>query len=292
MHSPTNPRRPPHEFASCILEISKGCTYGRCLFCRTAQNTPFELVPFSFIEEDVEEIAATVRTPRRVLLLGGNPLGLPNDTLRPILELIREKLPTVTEVGGYMRTGDVKLKSDAELAELAALGVTDVTFGTECAFDPALERMRKGHSSADILEQYPRLEAAGIGYSFFYLCGFAGAGKCEEAARASAEVLSQTHPRRIFLHTVTPFEDTLLREEVLAGDFALASESEAMLDAATFLENLQCETVIMGEHDTNLFRIEGLLPRDREGMVANLRMRIAQTDDAKVRDLRLRMKEL
>lgn len=292
MHSPSNPRRPPHELASTILEVTRGCSYGRCRFCRVAQTTPFQMVPENFIQEDIEEIAATIRNPKRVLLLGGNPMGLPNSKLIPILKLIRQKLPTVTQIGGYMRTGDIKLKSDEELAEMSAWGVTDVTFGTESGFDPALKRMEKGHCAKDIIEQYSRMEAVGIKYSVFYLAGFAGAGKCEEAARVSAEVFSQIHPVRIFLHTVTPFEDTLLREDVKRGTFELAPETEAMLDAATFIQNLQCETVIMGEHDTDLFRFEGVLPRDREGMVTTLKLRIAQTDDDKISGLRMKMKEL
>ncbi len=280
MHTPKNLRRPPHEYASVLLEVSKGCTYNRCLFCNLYRDADFSPVPWEHVVEDLDEIAATERNPHRVLLIGGNPFGLSQSKLVPLLQLIREKLPTVHAVGGYMRTADIKKKTDAELAELAALGVTDVALGTECAWDPALKRMNKGHTAADILEQYPRLEAAGIGYSLFYLGGFAGAGRCEESAQASAQVFSQLHPIRITIMTMTPYPGSRLREEVEVGTFKLASESEVMLDVATFIDNLHCETLIAGSHDSNFFRIDGILPRDREGMVATLNLRRKQTDNA------------
>lgn len=292
MHSPAIARRPPHELSSTLLQISHGCTWGRCLYCRDSQLNEFSLVPMEHIVEDLDEIAATDRHPRRVLLLGGNPMGLPNDKLIPILKLIREKLPTVTEVSGYMRTADIKLKTDEELAEMAAWGVTEVTLGTECGWNPALERMHKGHTAEDIVTQYPRLEAAGIEYSIFYIGGYAGAGKCLESALESARVISQTNPKRITVMTLTPFEDTLLRNEVLDGKFELAPESEVMEDVATFIENLNCQGVLIrASHETDLFRVEGILPRDRERIVATLRFRAGQVDDAKAKGMRMSMRE-
>ena len=289
MHTPKLVRRPPHEYASVLLEVTKGCTHNQCLFCNLYQGVDFRPVPLEHVVEDLDEIAATTRHPLRLLFIGGNPLALPTNKLVEVLDLIREKLPTVCEVSGYLRTADIAAKSDADLADLAAHGLTDVTLGTECGWDPALARMRKGHTAADILEQYPRLEAAGIKYSLFYLGGFAGAGKCEQAARESARVFSQLHPVRITVMTMTPYPGCALREEVEAGTFKLAPETEVMRDVATFIGNLDCETLIVGSHDSNLFRIDGVLPRDREGIVATLAMREGQTNDDAIAPLRMRM---
>lgn len=292
MHTPSNLRRPPYEYASVLLEVTKGCTYNKCLFCNLYQDMTFHPVPLEHVREDLDELAETESHPLRVLLVGGNPMGLPNDMLLPVLDLVREKLPAVREIGGYARTADLKHKSDADLAAMVEHGATDVTLGTECGWDPALERMHKGHTAADILEQCARLEAAGLKYSLFYLAGFAGAGKCEESARASAEVFSQLHPVRITIMTMTPYPGCKLREEVQAGTFTLAPESEVMRDVATFIDNLKCDTLIVGSHDSNLFRIDGVLPRDREGIVATLKLREQQVDDEAMGALRLRMRAM
>lgn len=289
MHTPRNIRRPPHEYASMLLEVSRGCTYNRCLFCNLYQGSDFSLVPLEHIAEDLDELAAETSLSGRVLLIGGNPLGLPNEKVLPILDLINEKLPGKPQISGYMRTADLRSKSDADLAALAERGVTDVTLGTECAWNPALERMRKGHTAEDILAHYPRLTAAGIGYSLFYLGGFAGAGLCEESARESAKVFSRLEPIRITVMTMTPYPGCQLRGQVERGEFTLAPESEVMRDVAAFIEGLSCETLIVGSHDSNLFRIDGVLPRDREGIVATLRMRAAQVNDRAMGTLRMKM---
>lgn len=289
MHTPQNVRRGPNSFASEPLQVSTGCPWGRCHFCNLYEHERFGVVPLELVAEDLDEIAATRRSPKSVLLLGGNPMGLPNKHLVPVLELIRKKLPTVDGVTGFMCTGDIARKTDEELAEMARLGATKVILGAESGCDETLARLEKGHTAADILAQYPRLEAAGIEYSVFYLCGMAGRGKCVESGLASAEVYSRLHPTTITMTTLTPFEGTRLRDEVLDGSFELATETEVMLEAAAFLENLRCQTVISGGHDSNLFKIEGTLPRDREKMVATLRWRAENTDDSAFEGLRLRM---
>ena len=295
MHTPEHVRRAPREYASALLEVARGCTWNRCVFCNLYHGVDFHMVPIEHIVEDLDEIAATTATgrpPQRMLLLGGNVAGLPNDELIAVLDLVREKLPSVTEISGYIRTADIKLKSDRELAELVEHGLTDVTIGTECGWDPALRRMRKGHTAADILEQYPRLTAAGIAYAVFYLAGFAGAGKCEESAHASAEVFNQLCPTHITVMTMTPYPGSQLREEVEAGSFTLAPESEVMRDAAAFIGGLDIETFVVGSHDSNLFRIDGALSRDREGMVATLLMRAERVNDAAMGALRMKMRAM
>ncbi|MBQ9000345.1 MAG: radical SAM protein [Eggerthellaceae bacterium] len=289
MHTPQVTRRGPNSFASELLQVSFGCPWGKCHFCNLYEHEDFGIVPMEHIVEDLDEIAATRRHPKSVLLLGGNPMGLPNSKLMPVLELIREKLPTVNGVSGFMSTAVIKRKSDDDLRAMAETGVTSVILGTESGRDETLARMEKGHAAADILENYPRLTAAGIKYSVFYLLGMAGAGNGADNALRSAEVYSQLVPTTITMTTLTPYKGPKLRREVEDGSFTLAGESEVMEEAALFIENLRCETTISGSHDSNLFKIDGILPRDREGMVATLRWRASNTDDAKMAGLRLKM---
>lgn len=289
MHTPQNVRRGPNSFASELLQVTTGCPYGKCHFCNLYEHEAYSVVPKQHIIEDLDEIAATVRHPKSILMLGGNPIGLPNSKLIPILDLIREKLPTVQGVTGFMSTGDIKRKSDEDLREMAEAGITSVILGAESGCDATLARLEKGHTAEDMLQHYPRLDAAGIKYSVFYLCGMAGKGKCLESGLESAKVFSQLNPTTITMTTLTPFEGTKLRSEVEDGSFELAAESEVMLEAAAFLENLQCETTISGSHDSNLFKIDGILPRDRERLVATLRWRAENVNDHALAGVRLRM---
>ncbi len=290
MHTPQNVRRGPYGYSAELLQVTTGCSYDKCRFCNLTNGTPFSVVPMEHIIADLEEIAAAVRHPRSVFLLTEDPMGLPNDRLIPVLKLIREKLPTVSEIIGFIRVRDIKRKSDADLREMADLGPLKVIVGVESGWDEILAEMNKDQTSADTIEQLRRLEEVGIEYSVFYLCGIAGKGNGQENALRSAKLYSQLHPTRIEIVSMTPFPGTQLREDVLNGEFELAPESETMLEVATFIENLECETIVAAEHDTNLFRIEGPLPQARDHMVEVLRWRAANVDDEKMYDSRFMMK--
>ena len=150
------------------------------------------------IEADLEELARYSAAARRVFFTGANPFGISNKRLAPILKRVKEVLRHVETIGGFVRIGDLKHKSDTDLEELAV----------ETGYDPALSFMDKGHTAADIVEQCTRLDAAGIRYSFFYLTGIAGKDKGVEAALASAEASN---------HDRDPLNDNLPRIETIPG---------------------------------------------------------------------------
>ena len=164
--------------------------------------------PMDEIEADLEELARYSAAARRVFFTGANPFGISNKRLAPILKRVKEVLRHVETIGGFVRIGDLKHKSDTDLEELAALGVDNLTIGVETGYDPALSFMDKGHTAADIVEQCTRLDAAGIRYSFFYLTGIAGKDKGVEAALASAEASN---------HDRDPLNDNLPRIETIPG---------------------------------------------------------------------------
>lgn len=278
MHFARSIWRPPYEAGSALLQVTVGCTHHRCRFC-DLYDVPFALSPDDEVEADIDELARFSPGARRVFITGANPFGVANARLAPILERIRARIPGVRTIGGFVRIGDLRHKSDEDLEQWARLGVDDLTIGMETGFDPALAFMDKGHTAADELEQCRRLDAAGIRYSFFYLTGIAGAGRGEEAARASAEVFSRLRPVRIGVLSMTLFPASRLAEDVRAGRFQMASEGELLREIRTLVGELRCETVLSTAHVSDAVHVEGLLPRDREPMVARLDRAIAQLDE-------------
>lgn len=270
--------RPPYEADSALLQVTAGCTHNRCRFC-SLYDVPFSCSPTGEIEADIEELARFRPRAERVFITGANPFGLANRQLAPMLERVRERLPRVRSVGGFVRIGDLRHKSDDDLAAWARLGVDDLTIGVETGYDPALAFMDKGHTAADELEQCRRLDAAGIRYSFFYLVGIAGAGRGEEAARASARVFGQLHPVRIGILSMTLFPASRLYGDVQAGRFEMASELENLREIRTLVAELACETLVSTAHVSDAVHVEGLLPRDRGALVRRLDRAIDAADE-------------
>ena len=159
--------RPPYDMSCPVLQVTRGCSHGKCRFCDIQEGKSFSVVPFEEIVEDIEEIAkSATQLTRRIYLAGGNPFILPNDHLIKIFDAVEERIPTVNSYGGFARITDFAKKTDEELAELAAHGVTDITIGAESGWDELLEFMEKGQTSQDLIEQGKRLHAAGIRYTF------------------------------------------------------------------------------------------------------------------------------
>ncbi len=289
MHFVEVPHRLPYETGSAFLQASIGCSYNHCRFCSLCRKPgkEFRDAPFSEIEEDLDELASYTRIPQRVYLYGGNPFGLEHDHLMHIFEVIHEKLPGVQTIGGFSCVRDIAARSDNELKDWKHFGVDNISIGAESGYDPALKYMRKPQTAADIEQQCARLDKAGITYTLFYLAGMAGAGKCADAARASAEVFNRINPLRINIMTMTVFPDADLKADVESGDFVPAAEKEILQEIRDFIDGLtDCDTLIEAGHDTNMIKFDGILPRDRKGMVYFLDERIDHMDEESMQRLR------
>lgn len=271
MHTSNKVHKPFIEDGPALsLEVQKGCSHNACRFCQLYIEEKHELVPLEFIAEDLDEYAEIESNPLRVYLANGNPLSLPHERLVTILKMIREKLPTVKEVGANMRIDDVEAKTDEQLAELRALGFTHGAIGVETGYAPALAYMNKRQTPEQVVEQCARLDAAGIRYSVFYMPGIAGAGKGQEAALASAELYSRINPMRIMIMSFTPGVRARIVRDIEEGRFEVAPEVETMREVRTFVENLRCETSLNCMHDVNFMRFEGSVPKFREHILAQI----------------------
>ena len=303
--------RPPYEAESLLLQATSGCTHHACKFCTLYEDLPFRfrMSPLEEIEADLREaqlwgtdpmamLSARLQGiprpqgPRRVFLVGANPFVLLPKRLEEIAELVRRYLPTVESIGCFARVTDVGLKSGEELRRLRTLGYDGLTVGVETGDDRALAFMNKGCQARDIVEQAARLDEAGISYSFFYLAGISGAGRGAEGGLRSAEIFNQTRPRRIGSSMLTVFPSSELYREIQAGNWKEESELEKLGELKTLVEHMSVPTRFETEGASNLVRVRGDLPEDRERLAGYLESLIAGADEEALRAYRLSLKHL
>ena len=269
--------RPPYEAASLLLEVTAGCTHHQCKFCTLYNDLPFPFRMSSMedIEEDLREVQKTGRRWNlqnidRVFLTGANPFVLSYYKLAALAERIRKYLPSVKSIGSFARVTDITPKTDKELEKLCAFGYDGLTIGIETGDDEALRFMNKGYTSAYIIAQCQRLDAAGIHYNFFYLAGISGAGRGVTGAASTAALCNQIHPARIGANMLTVYPDSELYAEIQRGNWQEEGELEKYKEVRTLIENLQIPTIFAAMGASNAYQFYGQLPKDRKKLLSFL----------------------
>ena len=245
MHFTGTVYRNPYWDTFPLLQITQGCTHNRCKFCTMYRDVPFKMQPMDWIEQDLQEIAAIAP---KIQLLSANPLALTYDKLAPILEMINKYLPKMEYIYAATRVTDIRNKTVEKLRSLKEMGLREISLGIESGDDWTLERINKGYTSADILEQCHKLEDAGIDYWMTFLNGVAGRAHSHDHAVNSAKIFSQCKPMLVGTGGLTLFPGTPLLEEAQRGEFDPLSEKEMLIELKTFVENLTCDCSFITHH--------------------------------------------
>ena len=291
--------RPPYEASSLLLEVTAGCTHHRCKFCTLYADLPFQfrMSPMEDVEADLKEAQKmsrrfTGRKMCRTFLTGANPFVLTYEKLMEIAGLVHKYFPETETIGSFARVTDVALKSDRELASLRGAGYDGLTIGIETADDAALQFMDKGYLAADILEQCGRLDKAGIRYSFFYLTGISGAGHGEDGARATAAVCNELHPILVGANMLTVYPNAILYEEIRQGNWKEEGELEKYREVRALVQGLEIPTEFAALGASNAFQLHGVLPKDKETLIASFDRIIGTVKEDDLREYRRNLPHL
>ncbi len=235
-----------------LIQITQGCTHNSCKFCKMYKGVPFSMQPMEWLEQDLQELQATVPHAKTIQLLSANPLSLSFDRLTPRLELIKKYLPELEHIYASTRVTDIKNKTVEQLRQLKEIGVNEISLGVESGDDWTLQRINKGYTSRDILEQCHKLEEADIAYWMTFLNGVAGREHSHDHAVNSAKVFNQCKPMLVGTGGLVLFPGTPLLEEAERGEFTPLTERELMQELLTFLEHLTCDCELNTHHTSSM----------------------------------------
>ena len=179
------------------------------------------------------------------------------DRLAPILERINAALPKMETIYASTRVTGIRNKTVEQLKSFRDLGLREISLGVESGDDWTLDRINKGYHAADILEQFHKLEEAGIRYWMTFLNGVAGKEHSLEHAIHSAEVFIQCHPMVVGTGGLVLFPGTPLLEEAERGEFSPLSEQEMLVELKTFVERLTCDCSFITHHTVSGVNLTG-----------------------------------
>ena len=264
--------RPPFEADSLLLEVTRGCSHNRCSFCTMYRDVPFAVIPEDQIRRSIQREAQYRPQARRVFLENGDPFALDAERLLHIAELVRTSLPHVETIAMYASVNNIANKSDNDLVRLRKAGINELNIGVESGLDSALSLMNKGYSAEQALSELLRLRSAGIDYGANIIFGCAGSGNWKANAETTAGLLNATSPYLIFTGTIHADPGCPLYDAMRDGSFAESTFGEYLDEEELLLSMLNLENCLyFGLHPSNVVPMQGLISRDREAMLREIR---------------------
>ena len=278
--------RPPSEAESLILPVTDGCSWNECTFCEmyTAPQKKFRA-------RDESEVLESIRLTgerygdqvRRIFLADGDATVLPTRRLLAILEAIRTHLPAVRRVSSYCLPRNLRKKSQQEIDELAAAGLSMVYVGAESGDDEVLAAVSKGETFETTREALDKLGAAGITRSVMILNGLGGRIRSRQHAENSARLANATQPEYLAMLVVSfPLGEQRFR----AGfpEWEPLSQHELFVETEQILAALELKrTVFRSDHASNWLVLKGTLGADKARLLAQVRQAIAAPEQAHLR---------
>lgn len=268
--------RPPMERSSYMLPVAVGCSYNLCTFCTLFKHLKYREIPTEQIETEILRVKEAGGNPKQIFLGDGNAFGMSMERLLRILELIHIHFPACTEINMDATVTNLREKSDTELKRLFEEGVRNLYLGIESGCDDVLRFMKKDHTLAEAYREIERVKTAGLIYNAHMMTGIAGAERGLENAEKTAEFFNRTKPGKVinfslFLHDKAP-----LYKEIQAGNFVPADEVENLKEERRLLKLLEIDQLSYdGFHDFVEVRVRGILPKDKEKMLAKVEEAIA-----------------
>lgn len=263
--------RPPSEADSILLQVTLGCSHGKCAFCGAYQDKPFALRDPEALEADLRWAAARMPRHRRLFLCDGDVLALPVHRLEALMEHIREALPRVNRISSYASARNVRGKSDEDLRRLREAGLRMVYMGLESGDQAVLERMNKGSSVQEIVEAGKRIVQAGLKLNVTVLTGLGGTEGSLVHARKTAEALVAMGPHQIAALSLMPIPGTPLWDDIEAGRFHLPDADGMLRELRELVSCLgEYRGLLLANHASNHAPFRARMPADRERILGLL----------------------
>ncbi len=265
--------RPPSEAYSLLVQVTIGCTHNKCTFCSMYKDKKFRIRDPKEVLEDLAWARQHYRRVERIFLCDGDALALTNKKLLPILTFISEKFPECQRVTAYARASDVLRKSEEELRELKAAGLTMVYIGAESGSDAVLKQIHKGETRQQLIDGVRKAEDCGIKASVTFISGLAGKAGWEDHAIQTGTMISEMSPSYVGLLTLLVDPSVPIAEDIRSGRLQLLSPEEVVAETLLMLEHTKVSRpcVFRSNHASNYLSLAGTLPQDREHLLQILR---------------------
>ena len=273
--------RPPSEAASLILQYTIGCSHNQCIFCPAYKQKQFRVRSLTQMEQDIRSCLPGCADTRRVFLADGDALAAPFHDLLALFSLLHASFPRLQRIGMYANTKNILARSAGELRQLREAGLGILYLGIESGDDELLVWMKKGATSAEMIEAGRRVRDAGIKLSVTVLLGIGGPDRSERHARLTGKLLSAIDPDYVGALTTMVVKGTLLYDLQEKGMFRLPPAFAILSELADMLEHTEMTRgLFFANHASNYLPVRVRMPMERDKTVEMIRTFVREGDAA------------
>ena len=277
--------RPPSEALSFILQVSLGCSWNRCSFCEMYKEKSFSIRSDENIFHDIKKGAALVPDARKLFLADGDAMALPTRRLLGILAVINREMPKVRRISSYALPRNILKKSASELRELRDAGLKLIYLGIESGDDEILRRIRKGETAESTTKGLLMAKEADMKSSVIIINGLGGSALSRQHALNSANLLNATQPEYASTLVLSFPKGKERFISSFGGGFIPLTQMELFEEMLTLISNTNLKsTVFRSDHASNYLSLKGILGRDKERLLTQLREAIDHPEGARLRE--------
>jgi len=265
--------RPPAEAHSLIVQVTEGCAYNRCLFCPMYKGKKFRVHSPQEIAAHLDDLSSAFGPDQpRVFLADGDALVMDTGDLLAAIEGVKNTFPAARRFATYGSVFSLAGKSRDDLLRLKTAGLRTIYLGIESGDEETLQRVGKYMEVPRMVEVCRRVVDAGLNLSVMVVVGLGGRSRSRIHAEASARLVNEIGP------SYTSLLNLLLAHTPLAvdpdyRDFALR---DYFSETAAFIAAIECRTIFRANHASNPVALEGVLPRDRGRILAQIHAALAR----------------
>jgi radical SAM superfamily enzyme YgiQ (UPF0313 family) len=221
---------------------------------------------------------------RRVFLSDGDAMSLSYRRLHDIMLAINEYLPDIQRVSAYCLPRNLKNKSVEELSELRQMGLGLAYVGCETGDDLVLEKISKGETWQSSLDALLKLQKAGIKRSVMILNGLGGTRYSEQHALNSASLMNESQPEYLATLVVSFPRGAERLQQGYGGEFEMMDTLQLVAEMETLLSALDLEkTIFRSDHASNYLILKGILNKDRERLLNQVRQALQHPESTPFR---------
>nr|VFJ46280.1 MAG: Radical SAM superfamily protein [Candidatus Kentron sp. FM]VFJ63484.1 MAG: Radical SAM superfamily protein [Candidatus Kentron sp. FM]VFK14243.1 MAG: Radical SAM superfamily protein [Candidatus Kentron sp. FM] len=268
--------RPPSEAYSLIFQVTLGCSFNQCAFCSMYRTKSFAIRPLGEVLGEIRETARVYPDARRIFLADGDALACPTEHLEGILKALYGSFPKLTRVTCYALPGNLLRKSVEELAGLRERGLTMIYYGIESGSQEILKRITKGATPRSMITSLEKAREARLKVSATVVLGLGGKSRWQEHIDGTVALVNQVPLN--YLSTLQVYLEPVVQKEFpekfarLGGVYEPQDDMGILAEQARFVAGVDppSPVIFRANHASNALPLKGILPRDRDKLLAML----------------------